>query len=110
MASRKIKKRKNKKAKEPLTWRLKGVVLRTARTLGIVIMGVVLFYLGTVVYEEFHTAPYLEVKAITVEGAERIYDHEIIELSGFIMGSNIFSFDLDEARTRVISHPFIKEG
>lgn len=110
MAVRKIKKRKNRKAKEPLTWRVKGVVLRTARTLGIILMGVVLFYLGTVVYEEFHTAPYLEVKAITVEGTERVYDQEIIELSGIVMGSNIFSFDLDEARVRVMSHPFVKEA
>lgn len=106
----KFKKRKNKKAKEALTWRLKDVFLRTVRTIGLLMTAALAFYVGTVVYEELLTSPYLEVKTITVEGAGRVPKQKIVELSGIAMGQNIWSLDPGEAQKRVISHPFVKEA
>jgi cell division protein FtsQ len=107
---RKLKKHSNRKAREPLTWRVKERLVRVIRTAGVLITVLFLFYLGSMVYEELFTSPYLEIKTIDIEGTGRVTKQEIIELSGIVRGRNTFSVDLNEARDMVTSHPFVKEA
>jgi cell division protein FtsQ len=108
--ARKFKKNKNKLAREPLTWRVKQILVRAARA--VIVFATILFFLyaGSIVYEELLTSPYLEIKKIEVEGAVRVTKQELIELSGIERGLNIFSVDLNEALDMVRSHPFVKEA
>jgi cell division protein FtsQ len=107
---RKLKKRNNRKAREPLTWRIKEALVRAARAAAVVTSVLFLLFAGSKVYEELLTSPHLEIKAIIVEGTGRLTNDEVIELSGITTGRNILSTDLSEARRMLARHPFVKSA
>jgi cell division protein FtsQ len=109
--ARKFKKRnKNRLAREPLTWRVKQILVRAARAAGVFATILFLLYVGSIVYEELLTSPYLEIKTIEVEGTVRVTKQKLIELSGIERGQNILSVGLNEAQDMVKNHPFVKEA
>src|SRR5262245_44273154 len=56
------------------------------------------------------TAPRFEVQKLSVSGASRVPENEVIAKAGFEIGTNIFRVDLDEIRKRVESLTWVRHA
>lgn len=55
-------------------------------------------------------SPRFAVVKVDVEGNGFRTSQQLIEAAGVVMGQNVFAFDLDEARARVLRDPWIREA
>ena len=55
-------------------------------------------------------APELALRTITVEGAERLSDAEVLGAAGVAIGDNVFAHSESEVVTALLDHPWIAEA
>jgi len=56
------------------------------------------------------TSPRFSIKTVTVDGNQRLAPDEVARAAGVAVGDNVFAFDLDEARHKVESDPWVKSA
>jgi cell division protein FtsQ len=54
--------------------------------------------------------PRFAISEIVVVGAKHRHEDEIVALSGLLKGKNVFSTDLDAARTQLLGDPWVKDA
>ncbi len=56
-----------------------------------------------------HTSPRFALRDIDIVGAEHRTKDEIVKKSGLVLGANLFSLDVEAARTALLTDPWIEE-
>lgn len=65
---------------------------------------------GIMAYRHATTAAYFAVDTIEIEGATRLSEAEILAAAGVEPGMNVFAVDVDDAASRLGSHPWVAEA
>jgi hypothetical protein len=90
-----------------LAGRLARGMLRVVFALAIT--GAVIFA-GVGAYRHATTSKYFAFKTVSITGAKRLTQADILDVAGFTLGRNIFEIDISEARRLLLSHPWIVEA
>ena len=80
---------------------MKAKILRFVQILFIVSVFGALGYASYALVHYAKTAPRFEVKQLSVSGLKHVQENEVLAHAGFEIGTNVFSVDLDELRSRV---------
>lgn len=63
--------------------------------------------LGRLVERHVRTSPAFAIKTIDLEGTERLTRDEVLEAAGVAIGKNAFDTSPEDARARLLAHPWI---
>lgn len=61
-------------------------------------------------YRYLSTAPFLQVKEITLELGSRVDPQEVVEIGGLKTGKNLLSLDIATIKSRIEKLPWVKEA
>lgn len=70
----------------------------------VVVGGVAAWRLGD---RYLHTSPAFAITTLQVEGAEHVTDAQAFEAAGLVLGQNVFEVTPEDARARLLRHPWI---
>jgi cell division septal protein FtsQ len=97
---------RNRRRSASFAERTKGLMLKSLKVAGAMLVVPVLLFSGAKFYNLLITTEYLEVRTIEVVGIRRVSRGEVVALSGIREGENIFSFKYSDALDALKSHPW----
>lgn len=65
---------------------------------------------GRLVEKHVRTSPAFATKQITVEGQDRLSREEVLEASGLTLDQNVFEVAPEDARARLLAHPWVADA
>lgn len=90
--------------------RLKRPVELALRSLVVIAIGVGAVAVGRLVERHVRTSPAFAVTEISLEGHVRLTREEVLSQAELAMGNNVFDVSPEEARARLLAHPWIAEA
>jgi cell division protein FtsQ len=70
----------------------------------------ILVVLGGIAYWFGRDLPYFHVAAVRVYGTDRVTQQDLVQLAQIQRGVSLLRLDVDEVRTRVMQHPWIRDA
>jgi len=78
------------------------------RVLATICVTVATLWAGLATYQHTTTSPYFAISEIVISGLGRLTKEELLNTAGFKEGTNIFRFDVEMARRKLVNHPWIE--
>ncbi|MBE7414554.1 MAG: FtsQ-type POTRA domain-containing protein [Deltaproteobacteria bacterium] len=103
-------KKRNRRLKEPFRLRAARAARGAARVLAFALPLPLLAFGSWWAYGKLTTAGYLSITGISVIGAERVAEEEVIGLSGLKEGQNLFSFSKDQVISSLKANAWIESA
>ncbi|WKZ33241.1 MAG: FtsQ-type POTRA domain-containing protein [Thermodesulfobacteriota bacterium] len=103
-------KKKNRRLKEPFSLRAARAARSTARVLAFALPLPILAFGSWWAHGKLTTASYLNITGISVVGAERVGEEDVIGLSGLKEGQNLFSFSKDQVVSSLKANAWIESA
>lgn len=107
---KRIMKKKNRRLKEPFRLRAARAGRSTARVLAFALPLPLLAFGSWWAHGKLTTASYLNITGISVVGAERVAEEDVIGLSGLKEGQNLFSFSKDQVVSSLKANAWIESA
>jgi len=93
-----------------LEYGVKRKYLRTQRKLKALILLIALAVLGWVIARSILASPYFEIKAIRIEGTNRLPQEKLLKWANIPSGQSIFQVNLRRIAKRISSSPLVKRA
>ncbi|MDH4227531.1 MAG: FtsQ-type POTRA domain-containing protein [Deltaproteobacteria bacterium] len=90
--------------------RRKRIAGRGVKFLIVVVVGVIAAVFGYNVRAELLSTPVLAVDKVTLIGAKRVKDGEVVELGGLYAGQNILTINVDGVEAAIASHSYVESA
>lgn len=102
--------KKNKRHKEPFRKRAGRFLAKSFKYMLLAALAPSIAYSGWVGYKRLITTPYLAIKTINVNGAEKVSMEEVAGLSGLEPGQNLLSFRKKDVIEAIRKNPWVREA
>ncbi|MBZ0220778.1 MAG: FtsQ-type POTRA domain-containing protein [Candidatus Methylomirabilis sp.] len=103
-------KKRNRRLKEPFRLRADRAVRKTLRVLAFALPLPLLAFGSWWAHGKLMTSGYFSISGISVTGAERVTEEEVIGLSGLKEGQNLFSFSKDQVISSLKANAWIESA